>query len=1470
MGAQMSKYHTMELMRKLTQLGLTTIALALLGLATLPTLSAQRYWREDQQSLFSLPRSQDDIHKCRMAQADVQAGRYLEAVERLHSLLSKGQPGVIPLTDETGSNSRERFLGLRLQVLKVLASLPPAGQEAVDKLTDREAGGLQRSAFLDYRPADLNALAWQFPTSTVGRRARLRLADMALASGRIHQAQQHLQALLLSLPAETDSHSWVAERLVLAQPFLARNLLAQGWPAYGGGGDGSRSMQPPPEQPGNEVQLAINCPGYRNGNHVVHATGGMSGIFVNTGVAVIAIDPITGRQQWQGDGPLSGPANNRDYDRTLSEHIALSASVSDDLVVAALQVPNDSRAESYHHLDLIFKIPTRRLFAFNRHSGKLVWAHWNDARSEQEQQFKGHDACGTPLIVGDTVYIPTQDFTGAIAYYVAAYDLHTGEPRWRSLCCSSQGEVNMFGNAQVEFTAAPLAMRDGVLYGTTNLGICFALEASSGLTLWATAYPVIPLPPTRLTNQQGRMVPFANNPVLVANGVMVCTPLDSEYALALDCQSGKIIWRMHYRAEVDGDNQVRWMLGLLGDEVIFSGRGVVAAKLQTRHANMAAEIRQLRDPSYLGYHNQAQAPRGAITAQNIYLPTDSGIQIMDAKGTTSGNSIPMPNQGNLLLSDGLLVISQCQTISIRCDLEELVQAAELAIRQQPQQPENYLQLATLLYRTIRSHSEASKTNRASQLLLQGLNIAKSNGLDHNSPIFRKLSTELFVISMARAQAAKREGLGQMALNILVEARDRTEITEQWLKAQEQILLLHANSSKQYLAELELMMARHGQQNYDFARVGDIPVRAYALWQSISRLDSSQQAASRCQELLENYPSVSFGNSTAKEFATAELSNLLELHGRHIYVAIEARAKAALQEAGQDRQLLLRIEDQFPHSQTAIQARNNLLDLAIAQKDLRTACEMFQRQTERQAPSAGLYRRLMLTAQVAENPALAKALGQRLLTEFGQTISNYPADGKARMQDLIAEEQPIEIEPAMAQQLPQRELGKPLLISENNRVQVLTTRYQSGEARPSRQPVYATISKNRRLIAIDLSSPDTWGTTLFSLEALLLSTQAPLLICGEQLIFEEVNNSTGQTRICAVHYRSGDLIWKHAANGRQKLKVLGAENGVILVYAQPVKVGGSEQIIGLESTTGTMLYRYNLQSSPSAGQPLAALGDLWVLHWKDEAEAESALRIQRIDGLTGQLRQTIPLPASLQDSMQLHSPPRNGNTLHHLQENLLINKDRIILSLRSPATNSKPVIAALDHQGKQIWLWSNTANSSLPMVALHQESLVIVSHGDRGAGSARLTILNLANGTEKKKSADLNREHILNWNENQMGTPAPDRLLITQGAQSLTCYSLNGQTPSFKYDLNEPSGAVISQPVFGPDFLAIPIHKRTHKQIVLHVIRLSDQRGALENGKTRRILPIGPDHFQMMAHPPYTICRTTEGIVVLGTDIVESK
>ena len=124
----------------------------------------------------------------------------------------------------------------------------------------------------------------------------------------------------------------------------------------------------------------------------------------------------------------------------------------------------------------------------------------------------------------------------------------------------------MFGNARMEFAASPLCLNDGVIYGASNLGVAFAIDASAGETRWVGAYDVVRMPTASLRRQRDRAVYFMNNAPVVTDGVVCLTPLDSPYVLGIDCETGGTLWRISADAPVDGiENDVRWLCGVLDD-----------------------------------------------------------------------------------------------------------------------------------------------------------------------------------------------------------------------------------------------------------------------------------------------------------------------------------------------------------------------------------------------------------------------------------------------------------------------------------------------------------------------------------------------------------------------------------------------------------------------------------------------------------------------------------------------------------------------------------------------------------------------------------------------------------------------------------------------------------------------------------------------------------------------------------------
>ncbi|MCK5942074.1 MAG: hypothetical protein KAI24_08910, partial [Planctomycetes bacterium] len=193
-------------------------------------------------NLFSLVRSQDDIHVLETAIRELAEGKHDAAVRRLHDLLRVDPRGVVPVAPG-------RYVGTRNAVVAVLANLPPAAVEVYEELALREGGNLMRRPLHQLSPTRLTQLADRFPASRRGLQARLLLGDRALERGDGLDAAAQYRAALDATPIGSNDERRVVERLevahVLVDPAAAR--ADQGSPRlHPAAGDVLPIVPPPP------------------------------------------------------------------------------------------------------------------------------------------------------------------------------------------------------------------------------------------------------------------------------------------------------------------------------------------------------------------------------------------------------------------------------------------------------------------------------------------------------------------------------------------------------------------------------------------------------------------------------------------------------------------------------------------------------------------------------------------------------------------------------------------------------------------------------------------------------------------------------------------------------------------------------------------------------------------------------------------------------------------------------------------------------------------------------------------------------------------------------------------------------------------------------------------------------------------------------------------------------------------------
>lgn len=1429
-------------------------------------------------NLFSLLRSQDHIHLLQEGLAAIAAGELRPGVERLHRLLQVDNGGVVPVAPG-------RFLGLRLATVLTLANLPPAAREAYEAMVRAEGGAV--GDLHELAAGQLLLLAERFPAADLGVRARLRLGDLALVAGDGIAAAAHFRSALDGVPIGSRDERRIADRLhlaaVLCDPAAARADAAAGrlgaaggdvlavlppraataiHPALGGGASGRTPMTPPAGAPTTRWTEEVMAPGFGQrdiGLFAMHAVGDLDGVFLNTGREVIAFDPLRRAVQWVSLSPLRDADDARrdrwrrrgGDDDGINQDMVLAATCNSDVVVAALQVPENSMNVDFNGgFRVMSKIPQRRLFAFSRQSGKVLWSHFDELDGPRTRRFRGHDACSSPLIAGDTVYVPVHDRSGAIAFAIAAYDLSTGQPKWRRLVCSSQQDVNMFGNARSEFAASPLCLHDGILYGSSNLGVAFALEAATGRLRWITAYEVVRMPRAMLHHQIERQVFFANNPPVVADGVVCTTPLDSQFVLGLDTENGRILWTLPAEASAGGqDHRVLWLCGAFGDEFVLTGAGAVAVRARPEGpAGQRAEVRSLVAPDRLGDRRSGVLPpRPAITADAIWFPQPDRLQAFgrDGRPHPGTPALPLPRYvpGNLLLIGGIVVSVGQHAFEVAYDGESLLQHVLAQAAAAPDDPEALLRVASLRRALLGEQPSAAALAQVQQLYRQGLDACLRAGMPKTHPVRQALQRELFEQALANARAALERRAGDAAA-LLAAARDVAPDGARWVEVQALMLELHADRPAAYRAELDRLLAEAPEARFPTA--DGVPVRAWVAWQ-LARIETEPAAAvARWQQLLEVHGAVPLGEATAAAIAQDAIAALVARHGPQCYAPIAAAADAALTAAGDDAAALGAVVARWPNSAAAARARTRLLDAAVRAGDLAAACGVLVASAQAGPVPPGVLRRVTVAAIRRGNLALAASMTARL-RQYAGDPSDWPDDAGVPYGRLPAPPAPAAAPGAL--QVPAAAVGAVVPEAAGDFLLPLPQLETAGFAAAADTPLY--VRAGRDLMAVDVHAAGRDKPVLFRTPVEFVEH---VLVCGTTLVVPDL------ARVFAIDHRTGAPRWELPNPRRRQLESLGVLHGVLHLYSPPPGPNGHAELLGVEPLTGAVLFQ---QAQPAAAmQPKVVADGLLRL----VVGADGGALLELLDPVTGTAARSFAVAAAaLQPLLTLAVDSMRTRLFPQW---LAAAGDGVFLPVEATAAGETPHLLAVGADGAIAWRWSGTRGAALLLAALAGDAVVVAEGGDRRPG--RLCVLRAADGKllrEVELGIDPAR---LNWEPSWQATPLPPVLAFEsfadpdRGQRQLVCVDLAPDGSAFVVPLGADGREVLATPQFGPDFVTFGVRPgRGGGGLRLFALRLRDRAGAFPGGQKFRAIDLPGTIDGMTTAGPYIVLSGAQGLQLLG-------
>lgn len=976
-------------------------ALALLGAASpgLPQEDEPRS-RADlrgEPRIFTLNEDREAAQRAQRLDGHLTAGRYERAFDELERLLADHGGDVLPLTfsvEPAGQRPslQPRHLGAAAWAAAQLERLPAAGLAAYEQRFGAAAQTALEQALADGDAGALAAMLSRWPAARASLRAALALGDLELSRGHRGAAStwwERAERLGARLGLEDQAAALARRRAALSG--LPAGVRRSAGMRLSGEGESAGEL-PSGSLERWRVELPpgpFNGLGARTDHFNIVPILHGERVFVNTTLELLCCDAYSGQQLWSSGEPAGwerlGRAARSDFFRGLDyEGLLAAPAVAEGVAVAALQIPfsiHDN--EDIEGLTIMRRLPQRRLFAFDSRSGRRLWSHecppdWDGGPLPDFEQEMA--VAGPPSISEGLVLVPCVRMEGRVKLHVAAYDLWSGRLVWQTQVVTGQRELNMFNRHEREYSAPPVRIEGERVLVATQLGTLAALDLFSGRILWQALYDQIPLPGTHgyLTVERRRV--WRNAPPVVADGLVLCTPIDSEDLIGVELHSGRTRLSVSndlLRPRNSGGRAVDLLLGADRERLWLGGHWLVGWR---RPGGLASDTRLVPGQPVHRYEPEellpgpstSEGPRMLFNGRRLLVPSLDGVDVFDPLDgqLRAGEGLAMgtPDVGNLALGDGLLISASGGHLCGFLDpgvIERRTRERHLA---DPADAAAALALARLLGQRAADRADAAP--QAALALLAELRAVLEPLRGRG-----EVDLELARGRLAEARLVALQGDAQRATELFTEAADLSLDLPQRLEA-----LLALEETLRYRdpvaweALLERLVRECGRlavprphlgeaRWLEFAgsaeALGDRPVRV-ASWCAVQRAlqrerESDFEAAVIGWQALVEAPESS-GGALAQR-AAARIGRLIDLLGAELYAPVEARAEAALAElsgpgapATEGRGAALEeLIRRYPFSRAAENARRLRLDWALESDDpealARSVAELWPQESE---------------------------------------------------------------------------------------------------------------------------------------------------------------------------------------------------------------------------------------------------------------------------------------------------------------------------------------------------------------------------------------------------------------------------------------------------------------------------------------------------------------------------------------------
>ncbi|MGQ0613435.1 MAG: outer membrane protein assembly factor BamB family protein [Planctomycetaceae bacterium] len=1094
-----------------------------------------------------------------------------------------------------------RYAGARRRAVQLLAAMPPEGRQTYERLYGAPAEEAVRGAFGSGDRGELLEVVRRFEATEAGLRALLAIADGALLRGRPAEARLALTRLALLHPLAASTPA-VRARLALAtardhaeggppphpgeQEAGARPTTPSGdsWPMLGGNAARNRVSGEPAQAPAAYVLPT----GLRERNHdhpplpgnqwsslrgrgnnagegfdrawdlyaPLHPVVARGHLVYHDGRDLFAYNLYTRALRWtrESDGRIE-PEGRTNVSGLFTPVVA------DGVVYAALESYVPYERQELQGTPITYFLPTRRLCALRLETGELLWQH----DEETLRRVSGGDLLerlsitGAPLVRGDRIYAGACYREGTIHNFLVAVDRHTGDLAFATRISQGQQELNLFGRQLHECVPTPVAEAGGVLYYGTNLGVVAAVDALLGTPLWATVYPIEPLPSTFLWFEAPRRWPrFDNGPPIVAGDLLLIAPTDGVFLLALDRATGEIAWKLHYDTQPLGIS-IRTLQGADEERAYLSGDAVAAVWLRDDPAKGRRAASAAWKTPLLGDYEVA-AGRGVLAEESLWLPTHSRIVRLDRLTGERRDEVHFPEEapsqpGNLVWAEGALLAAGREAILVHYDREAILQRASRGERSSD--PAAVLEAAEILLAAGRADRAVAAFDRARELAeRQGRTAVRALA---QSGLFRTLLERAEARRVETPDASLRDYEGAIAA-----APDPTSR----LRARAAFdAMLAAQAGRAAMNRRLALLLDIEREHGGTAREGDqVTWRSWAL-EVMADLHAALGQPARAIESLQRLLAEAPSPEEARR-AERHIELVLERWGRDAYRAFEGNASRLFADAfsrgdlaAADRGLAL-----YPNAEAAAGAALELARRRLQRKEAGEAVVVLQRFLARQRTGAPVAEALLLLVEALDardshGAAFASLLrvrtrhaGERVPDGSGGTVPAGEVAARWLAREPYARmakgADALEVRPPLAQRYELAFTGEGIL----DMPELLGSS-------PMGLEHLLFLRSGSSVIAVDGAE----GRILYRLAIDEASSRGPLVLCGDQLlvllprevrVYDAATGRLGATR---------SLL----AMG-EGLRLLEHEGQVFLVF-RPDRGGGALGVASLHATDATSIW-----------------------------------------------------------------------------------------------------------------------------------------------------------------------------------------------------------------------------------------------------------------------------------------------------------